>query len=196
MQWTLDLLSGLPEIRDITVAIHPEDTQAPRLDLRHTDKVRFTAGGVERADSVLAGLQAISCSADDWVLVHDVARPCVPISDIRRLIAEATLDAVGGLLALPVRDTLKEAGDDGRHVSRTVPREHIWQAQTPQLFRYGLLRQALESAAAKNLAVTDESSAIELSGLHPRLVRGSPQNIKITYPEDLALVEHFLGLKP
>ncbi|NEX59799.1 2-C-methyl-D-erythritol 4-phosphate cytidylyltransferase [Noviherbaspirillum galbum] len=143
-------------------------------------------GGDTRHQSVLNGLNALQdqLAETDWVLVHDAARPGLDTGLISRLVAALRDDPVGGLLALPVVDTLKRATVDGR-VGATVPREAMWSAQTPQMFRYGLLRKALSEAAA----VTDEASAIEALGLQPRLVEGSPRNFKVTLPHDIALAE-------
>ena len=129
--------------------------------------------------------------ADDWILVHDAARVCLTRAHVEKLIAEVGNDPVGGLLAVPVADTLKRAQDlssDGVRVAATVPREGLWQAQTPQMFRYGLLAEALEYAPA----VTDEASAIEALGLRPRLVAADATNLKVTYPLDLQLAEWIL----
>jgi len=124
------------------------------------------------------------------VLVHDAARPCLPREDLQRLLAELTHDPVGGLLAVPVADTLKRADAAGR-VAHTEQREGLWRAQTPQMFRYRVLVEALRRADIA--AVTDEASAVELTGARPRLVRGSAANFKVTYAEDLALAERLLG---
>ena len=126
---------------------------------------------------------------DDWVLVHDAARPCLTLDLLRRLLETLEGDGIGGLLAVPVADTLKR-GDAEQRVVRTEPREALWRAQTPQMFRYGLLERAL--ASADLAAVTDEASAVEALGLSPRLVLGSERNVKVTYPEDLALAELLL----
>jgi len=151
--------------------------------------VALRCGGATRADSVLNGLQRMveSAVADDWVLVHDAARPCLSQAQLDALIDEVGDDAVGGILAVPVADTLKRAGADGR-IDATVPREQLWQAQTPQLFRYGLLREALE----KSRGVTDEAGAIEALGHRPKLVASDACNLKVTYPSDLALAERIL----
>jgi 2-C-methyl-D-erythritol 4-phosphate cytidylyltransferase len=147
-------------------------------------------GGATRADSVLNGLRAITeeSRADDWILVHDAARPCLASWHIDKLIESVAKDTVGGLLALPVADTLKRA-DSQQRVSATVPREQLWQAQTPQMFRYLVLRRALEDV--RN--VTDEASAIEAMGLKPKLVAGDPTNLKVTYPLDLHLAGWILA---
>ncbi len=149
------------------------------------------AGGPTRHQSVLNGLKAMRehLADDDWVLVHDAARPGLTGDLIERLIDAVKVDPVGGLLALPVVDTLKR-GDSGGRVENTVPRDSLWAAQTPQMFPYGLLRRALEQASE----VTDEASAVEALGLKPKLVEGSPRNFKITLPHDVALAElHLKG---
>jgi 2-C-methyl-D-erythritol 4-phosphate cytidylyltransferase len=157
--------------------------------------VPLYCGGVERRDSVYNGLVAMAgaVDADDWVLVHDAARPALPDAALARLIAEAGDDEVGGLLALPVADTLKRANDVGgtRRVASTAAREGLWQAQTPQMFRYGVLLAALADSGAAG--VTDEAGAIERIGLAPRLVMGSSGNLKITYPEDMGVAERLLA---
>lgn len=149
-------------------------------------------GGHTRADSVLAGLEALpdEVGPDDFVLVHDAARPCLHEGDVSRLIEQAA-DGDGGLLAAPLRDTLKRA--DGRHcVASTEPREDYWHALTPQIFRRGPLATALLACRDAGIAVTDESMAMEHAGFAPRLVEGREDNIKITRPADLALAEFLL----
>jgi len=146
-------------------------------------------GGATRHDSVLNGLVAASSTAqpDDWMLVHDAARPCLGQHELQRMLEALATDEVGGILGVPVADTLKRADQDGR-VQMTEPREHLWQAQTPQMFRHGLLLQALSRTAK----LTDECGAIEALGLKPKLVKGSTTNLKVTYPEDLQLAQTIL----
>jgi len=151
-------------------------------------------GGATRAESVHNGLIAAMAGidADDWVLVHDAARPCLPRADLERLIAECSADAIGGILALPVAETVKRVAKDEAGVGRIAKsedRSQLWLAQTPQMFRVGLLAQALHAAKGE---VTDEASAVEQLGLQPRLVTGSRRNIKVTYAEDLAIAEAIL----
>ncbi len=147
-------------------------------------------GGATRHDSVLNGLSAASDAIDeeDWVLVHDAARPCLSELDLARLIDAVGGDDVGGILAVPVSDTLKRADGLGR-IEATEPRERLWQAQTPQMFRYRLLLEALSRTAK----LTDEAGAVEAMGLKPRLVEGSSANLKVTFPDDLRLAETILA---
>jgi 2-C-methyl-D-erythritol 4-phosphate cytidylyltransferase len=154
-------------------------------------------GGATRRDSVYNGLVAASAmvDVDDWVLVHDAARPCVPRAALEALVAECATDAVGGLLALPAGDTVKRAGRDEAGVARvaaTEDRTQLWLAQTPQMFRAGLLAQALREAKDP---VTDEAAAVERLGLRPRLVMGSRENLKVTWPEDLAIAAAILAAR-
>jgi 2-C-methyl-D-erythritol 4-phosphate cytidylyltransferase len=137
---------------------------------------------------VASALQSLETRArdEDWVLVHDAARPCLRRSDLRALMAAVADDPVGGLLAVPLADTLKAVDGEGRS-ARTVPREGLWRALTPQMFRYGLLRRALALCLDRDRGVTDEAAAVELLGLRPRLVPGRADNLKVTHREDLAL---------
>ena len=146
-------------------------------------------GGASRSESVANGLRAAATAVDDddWVLVHDAARPCLSQAMLAELCDELADDPVGGLLAVPVADTLKRA-DDEQRVARTEPRAGLWQAQTPQMFRYGLLTRTLAGHAGG----TDEASAVEAAGFRPRLVRADASNLKVTYPEDLRLAEMIL----
>jgi 2-C-methyl-D-erythritol 4-phosphate cytidylyltransferase len=155
--------------------------------------VRRCLGGARREHSVACGLDALEGAAQDtdWVLVHDAARPCLRRHDLDLLFDALDADAVGGLLAVPVSDTLKRA-DGERRVCATVARDGLWRALTPQMFRHGLLRRALRLCMERDRLVTDEASAIESLGLQPRLVRGRADNIKVTNPEDAALAEAIL----
>ncbi|WP_428603229.1 2-C-methyl-D-erythritol 4-phosphate cytidylyltransferase [Sedimenticola sp.] len=190
----LATLVAHPTIIRVIVAISALDEWwAETTHARHL-RVQRVTGGKERADSVLNGLLALEQEADpmDWVLVHDAARPCLHPNDLNNLIAQLASHPIGGLLAAPLSDTVKRADDTGR-VLETLPREQLWRAFTPQMFRYGALRQALQQARADNRCVTDEASAIELAGNVPQLVEGRSDNIKITRPEDLALAEFYLS---
>jgi 2-C-methyl-D-erythritol 4-phosphate cytidylyltransferase len=192
----IERLCAEPRIAQVFVVLAPGDSRFARFDWR-----RFAprleplyCGGETRAASVFNGLLAAhdAIAAADWVLVHDAARPCLDPADLSRLLAEVGEDATGGLLAIPVADTLKRANRDGL-VVRTEPRDHLWQAQTPQMFRYRLLLEALRAAGPA--VITDEAGAIENLGLKPKLVMGSARNLKVTYPEDLALAELILSSK-
>jgi 2-C-methyl-D-erythritol 4-phosphate cytidylyltransferase len=188
---TLAALCASPVIDRVYVVLSVGDQEWDRHDWTSFGNrlVPLFCGGASRADSVLNGLRAIAddTSESDWVLVHDAARPCLAPWHIENLVRELIHDEVGGILAVPVADTLKQA-DGHQHIAATVPRDGLWQAQTPQMFRYVMLKRALESA--RN--VTDEASAIEAMGLRPRLVRGDPTNLKVTYPLDLHLAEWIL----
>ncbi|MFA5982932.1 MAG: 2-C-methyl-D-erythritol 4-phosphate cytidylyltransferase [Methylococcaceae bacterium] len=175
----------------IVVAISKQDPYWPNLAISEHPQVLTATGGKERADSVLSALKALTGRAEDsdWVLVHDAARPCITRADIILLISQLSEDKIGGILALPCHDTLKSTAN--QHITETLDRTHIWRALTPQMFRYGLLRQALE-ASSGNPSITDEASALELMGLQPKIVEGRPDNIKITRPEDLVLAQFFL----
>jgi 2-C-methyl-D-erythritol 4-phosphate cytidylyltransferase len=176
----------------VFVVLAPDDGAFRRNDWRaFGDRVApLYCGGATRAESVRNGLICASdtIDLDDWVLVHDAARPCLEAVDLTRLIDALTGDDVGGLLAAPLADTLKRADANGR-VAATEPREGLWRAQTPQMFRLGTLLRALDAARE----VTDEAAAIEALGLKPKLVAGSAANIKVTYPEDVSVVAALLA---
>ena len=189
---TLERLAAHPRVAGLMIALAPGDAHWPQLTQISGKPVRVVDGGDERADSVLAGLRALArdMRAEDFVLVHDAARPCVRSEDITRLI-EQGVPAGGALLAAPLRDTLKRADDNNRSLA-TEPREARWRAMTPQLFRHGELVAALESARVAGIAVTDEAMAMERHGHHPLLVEGAEDNIKVTTPADLALAAFIL----
>lgn len=191
IEYTLTRLLQANCFNAISVAISPEDPYWPALPIANHPQIITAEGGKERADSVLSGLHALSAEAceNDWVLVHDAARPCLTTSDIHQLLNTLKNDPVGGILALASHDTLKAVTGDS--ITETLDRRQIWRALTPQMFRYGLLKQALQ-ASVGNLAVTDEASALEMQGWQPKIVEGNPCNIKITRPEDLALAHFYL----
>lgn len=193
MQHSLNRLCQALPLSGCIVPVSSNDQTAAQLDYTHAELIRFVQGGAERMDSVLAGLRSLTdvAAADDWVLVHDVARPCVAASSLQKLMSELADDAVGGILAVPVRDTLKR-GESGQ-VQATVSRDGLWHGQTPQMFRYGLLLDALQSAIQAGHVVTDEASAMEQAGHPVRLIHGRSDNIKITYAEDLALAKAILA---
>jgi 2-C-methyl-D-erythritol 4-phosphate cytidylyltransferase len=196
LEWALAPFLARAECRGVVVVVAGDDARWPASALSKHPLVRSVAGGAERADSVLAGIRALKdeCSDDDWILVHDAARPCLDEADLQRLIEALQDEEIGGLLAAPVVDTLKRAMD-GERVDSTMARERLWRALTPQMFRYGLLSRALTFASDRQLPITDESQAVELLGLHPRLVAGSSDNIKITLPEDVQRAERYLNEK-
>jgi 2-C-methyl-D-erythritol 4-phosphate cytidylyltransferase len=193
LEHSLRALLACPQIAAVVVALHPEDELARGLPVLQDPRVLRVEGGVERCDSVLAGLDALAAKAadTDWALVHDAARPCVRPEDIERLIDAVAASGTGGILAEPIVDTVKQAGDDGL-VAGTLDRSRLWRAQTPQMFRLLELRNALVNARDQGLAVTDEASAMELAGMAVQLVPGSRYNLKITVPADLALAEWYL----
>ncbi|WNW11326.1 2-C-methyl-D-erythritol 4-phosphate cytidylyltransferase [Pseudomonas sp. DTU_2021_1001937_2_SI_NGA_ILE_001] len=176
-----------PRLKGLVISLAAEDPYWPTLPCALDSRIQRVEGGKERADSVLNALlhlHAQGASDDEWVLVHDAARPNLARSDLDNLLGELAHDPVGGLLAVPARDTLKRADAHGR-VSETVDRSLIWQAYTPQMFRLGTLHRALADSLVANAAITDEASAIEWAGQAPRLVEGRSDNIKVTRPEDL-----------
>ncbi|MDH5571554.1 MAG: 2-C-methyl-D-erythritol 4-phosphate cytidylyltransferase [Gammaproteobacteria bacterium] len=190
---TLKRLAAHPSINGIMVAVSETDSLWSELEIELSKPLYSTYGGRERCHSVLNALRALSEYAgdDDWVLVHDAARPCVRAEDLNLLIDSLKDDAVGGLLALPVKDTMKRATDD-RQVIDTVERKNLWHAFTPQMFHLAMLRDALEQAIEIGAIVTDESSAMEMAGHQPKLIESHADNIKITTPEDLALAEFYI----
>ncbi len=197
--YTLDVLLSHPSVSGAMVVLAENDRHWPGYEARGWEvlggkPVMTCTGGTERADSVLAGLNALpdAVRADAFVLVHDAARPNLSHADLDRLVDLGMGDPVGAILAAPVRDTLKFAGDDGG-IDRTEPRERLWRAFTPQLFRRMQLGRALAAACASGTVITDESMAMERQGLRPLLVEGSEDNFKITTPADLARFEYALS---
>ena len=190
----LAALLGNPAVAGVMVAIGEDDADWPGWTELGGKPVLTCTGGATRAASVLAALNALpeSVRADDFVLVHDAARPNLRQSDLSRLLEVGRADPVGGILAAPVRDTLKQAGDDGG-IDATVPRARLWRAYTPQMFRRHQLVRALAEAAAAGVEVTDEAMAIERLGLRPLLVECAEDNFKITTPADLSRFEFELS---
>ena len=188
---TLATLCAVPAVARVFVVLAADDAQWEKYDWSDlAGRLEILrCGGATRADSVTNGLRALRprVAADDWMLVHDAARACLTVAQVETLIASVADDPVGGLLAVPVADTLKRADAQLRSAA-TVSRENLWQAQTPQMFRHALLLDALERAPA----VTDEASAVEALGLKPRLVAADATNFKVTYPLDLHLAEIIL----
>lgn len=186
IEQTLSCFLSHPHLLGIVVCLSKDDPYWPCLSVSQHPLIQAVIGGKERADSVLAGLRALSEKAqqNDWVLVHDAARPNLQRGDLDQLLLAVGQDRVGGLLATPARDTLKEIDECGR-VKNTLDRKVIWQAMTPQMFHLGSLQQAISKALKSGQVVTDEASAMELSGLAPLLVEGRSDNLKITHPEDI-----------
>lgn len=193
IEHSLARLAAHPLIAGIVVALAPNDTHWHDLRLNIGKPVLLADGGNERCYSVLNALQELQKHAqpDDWVLVHDGARPCLRLTDIDKLITELRNHSHGGLLAVPVRDTMKRA-DENRDVLETVDRKALWHALTPQMFRLGELSAALRRAIDQGWLVTDEASAMEHAGYLPHLVEGAADNIKITRAEDLVVAEFYL----
>jgi 2-C-methyl-D-erythritol 4-phosphate cytidylyltransferase len=189
LEHSLRTLAAVPGVAGGVVVLASGDRRFQRLPRLLRRCVVTATGGPTRAWSVLNGLQALGNAAkEDWVLVHDAARPCLSRKEVDALIAECRRDPVGGLLAIPITDTVKQADEAGRS-SGTLPRERLWRAQTPQMFRHGQLVQALTQALEAKIEATDEAAAIEGLGLKPRLVEGSPLNIKVTRPADFLLAQ-------
>lgn len=192
--YAVETLVSVPRIDTVCVILSPEDTEWDRYDWASLGpKLRtLRAGGATRAQSVTNALSQLSAemSAQDWVLVHDAARACLTVSHVDALIDTLADDPVGGLLAMPVADTMKRADDSGR-VGETVARDGLWQAQTPQMFRGGMLIEALRACPD----VTDEAGAIESLGYRPRLVAADATNFKVTYRQDFALAERLLATR-
>lgn len=192
MEHTLEKLLSEQRLKRIIVVVSQDDSSWQTLPVFQDSRIDVTCGGDERCHSVLNGLEKLSslCAANDWVLVHDVARPCVLPMDIAKIITELADDQVGGILAIPVNDTIKQVS--GRHIVATIDRQLLWRAQTPQMFRYGVLKTALIDGIEKQRTITDEASAVELAGYTPKVVEGAASNLKITRADDLPLAEYYL----
>ena len=191
IEHTLERLISHPQINKVVVALSPTDPYFAELEISQNPAIKRVEGGKERADSVLAGLQSIQ--GDGWVLVHDAARPCVSHQDLDKLFAVADNGKTGGILATPVRDTMKRASTANPNmISHTENRDNLWHALTPQFFPTVELTRALTAALAQGASITDEASAIEWAGGEVMLIEGSSSNIKITRPDDLALAEYYL----
>lgn len=182
----------------IVVAIAADDSLWPNVAARRTRSIESTEGGAQRAQSVRNALRALGSRVrdDDWIMVHDAARPCFAPSDLAMLKTELAAHQVGGLLAVPLADTLKRAGDaESAEVAATLDRAGLWRAATPQVFRFGVLLRALEAALAADRIPTDEAQAIEWAGHRPRLIAGRADNIKVTTADDLELATAILTLR-
>jgi len=195
LRHAIERLLALHEIEVLFVVLAPEDTRFRAHDWSEFGErlAPLYCGGANRRDSVLNGLVASAAAVDpnDWILVHDAARPCLGKAELRRLIEEVGGDPVGGILAVPVVDTVKRGDEEGR-ILATEPREGLWQAQTPQMFRHGMLLRALREAEH----VTDEAGAVERLGHQPKLVEGDIRNFKVTVPLDLEIAERMLRAVP
>ena len=186
-------LNHLP-LAGYVLAIAQADDVAQNLNLAQKEKAHFCAGGAERVDSVLNALHYLSeiADADDWVLVHDAARPCVTAACLELLYQTALATDQSAILAIPVRDTLKKVSQ-GTKIETTVSRDQLWQAQTPHIAKLDVLKTAIESALKQQLTITDEASALEAAGQIVNVVQGRSDNIKITYPDDLELARLILA---
>jgi len=194
LEHTLDTLLSCARISRVVLVLATNDKHWSAISSRYTDAaLQCVSGGAERYHSVLNGLDALAGKAadNDWVLVHDAARPCVQREDIEHLMTTLQDSEQGGLLGVPVADTMKRV-DNQCHISSTVDRDGLWHAFTPQMFRLGALRAALHDVIDSGQTVTDEANAMELAGYRPRMVQGARDNIKITLPADLALAAFYL----
>ena len=194
---TIHRLLAASQVKGLSISLRNDDQYWSSVNIESSKPVIRAEGGAERCDSVLNAMKALAEYDDfnidnDWVMVHDAVRPCVRLDDLDRLIEQVTSNESGGLLALPVRDTMKRASES-QSVQVTVDREGLWHALTPQLFPYRALWEALIKAMEEGVTVTDESSAMEHAGYAPKLVEGHEDNIKITRPNDLRLAELFIA---
>lgn len=196
LEGVIEVFNNMAEISGIVVGIAENDIWWPNLKLPG-DGVWSSMGGPERSATVLNGLRFLldvpGAAEDDWVLVHDAARPCIDTADIKLLIETCHKSCCGGVIGVELSDTIKRKGQSGR-IAGTESREMLWRAMTPQMFRIGALMRALESALSNQQIITDESMAMELLGEKPLMIEGNPNNIKVTRPEDLALAAMILNL--
>jgi 2-C-methyl-D-erythritol 4-phosphate cytidylyltransferase len=190
--WCLNVFYANARIDCVHVALHSDDDFWSEHISNHPKLNVLRTGGDTRAQTVLNTLENIQADDLDWVLVHDAARPCLTDDLLNKLLDDLQTDPVGGLLAVPLADTLKRA-DISQRVERTESREGLWQAQTPQMFKFDVLKQALRTSCDSKSTPTDEAQAIELLGLSPKLVVGELRNLKITYPQDLVMAEAILS---
>lgn len=197
LEHTLEQLLRVAAIDKIILVLAAQDKNWKQIELIDNPRIETVMGGQERSHSVLNGAEhAHSITAPEkwgevWLMVHDVARPCVSLKDINKLIAAVVGSSVGGILAVPATDTMKEVSDV-LAITKTIDRNQLWRAQTPQLFRAELLMQSLRNGISQGLKITDESSALELAGFQPLVIEGSERNIKITHADDLALASFYL----
>lgn len=192
IEYAIDMLLSHSMIQHVIVVLHPNDVVFSSLPVSSHERVSTVIGGAERSDSVFAGLIKAHEMDANWVLVHDAARPCLVYSDLDKLIQSVLKVKQGGILAMPVRDTMKRAVVGEQAISHTVDRNDLWHALTPQMFPLELLHECMNRAHSEGVALTDEASALEYCGFHPLLVPGRSDNIKVTRPEDLALATFYL----
>lgn len=201
LEHTIDCFLQHPKVTGIVLSLNADDPYWAKLRFPKNKPIHVASGGKERSDSVYNALQflrdELRLANDAWVMVHDAARPCLSQQDIDTLLNELLIDdsEVGGILASPVRDTMKRASEDNTVISHTEDRDGLWHALTPQMFQLGLLCEALQQDLDSDTAITDDASALENMGLSPRLIEGDASNIKITKPSDLALAEFFLSIR-
>ncbi|CAM4303773.1 2-C-methyl-D-erythritol 4-phosphate cytidylyltransferase [Acinetobacter pragensis] len=193
LEHTVQRLNTLP-LSGYVLAVDAQDDFAKTLNFQNSEKAHFCHGGAERVNSVLNALNYLSeiTSEDDWVLVHDAARPCVAQESLVSLVNSAVASNQSAILAIPVRDTLKSV-ETGAEIAKTVDRSKLWQAQTPQMAKLGVLKQAIEQALLSQVNITDEASALEYASETVQVVQGRSDNIKITYPDDLELAKLILS---
>ena len=192
LEHTVEKLLGHTDITRVVIALHPNDTLFNALSIANHANVHTVIGGEERADSVLNALHTLA--DDEWALVHDAARPCVDRADIDNLLqVSEDKQFAGGILATPVRDTMKRAEVGSITIAHTETRVDLWHALTPQLFPAGLLKRALLASLTNGLSITDEASAMEQQGYKVKLISANPANIKVTHPHDLALASYYLS---
>jgi len=200
IEHALAVFESDPDCAGIVVALAAGDAEWPAIAARRTRLIETAEGGEQRAHSVRNALRALANQVrdDDWIMVHDAARPCLHVADLALLKRELAAHPVGGLLAVPLADTLKRALEPGSqvtHVDATIDRDGLWRAATPQVFRFGVLLRALDAALLSGRMPTDEAQASEWSGQRPRLVAGRADNIKVTTGEDLALAGAILATR-
>ncbi len=194
LEHSIERLLNVPEIAGVIVALHESDNYWPSIAISNHPEVKVVRGGEERMHSVINALEFLKTINPDprqFVLIHDAVRPCVRVADIRKLIHTLHKDEVGGLLAAPLVDTLKRSDAQGR-VAETINRQHCWRALTPQMFRIGLLEKSFEILLNRKQIASDEAAALEVSGFRPKIVEGNSDNIKLTLPGDLVLMDFIL----
>lgn len=194
LEYAVDPLLYHPRIKTIIIVIDLQDNHFQSLTLAHHEKIKVAYGGKQRSYSVMAGLQQVEKYINplSWVLVHDAARPCLHNTDLDKLLEVIKYSKTGGILAIPVRDTIKLVGVNPALIDKTLERKNLWYSLTPQIFPFNLLKYCLSGVINKRVEITDEAFALEYYGYKPFLIKGRADNIKITYPEDLALAKFYL----